>query len=275
MPSAAVVGWPIGHSRSPAIHRAGYAALGLTDWSYDARECREGMLAGLLATAEPDLLGLSVTMPLKREALTLATETSELARHIGAANTLVRIDPEPLRRGEVGGWYAHNTDVAGITGALRGAGVDDARGTIVLGAGGTAQAVLAALRDLGEPEPVVLVREPARALALKETAFRLGLRPQVRRGLGRRVDPAIYRAPLVISTLPKGAADPFADGDWTAGVLFDVIYDPWPSPLADAAGRAGRTVLGGLDMLLHQAVGQFELFTGRDAPLDAMRAALT
>jgi shikimate dehydrogenase len=146
---------------------------------------------------------------------------------------------------------------------------------MVLGAGGTAQAVLAALRDLGEPEPTVLVREPARALELKETAFRLGLRPRVKRGLADRIDPAVYRAPLVISTLPKGAADSFADGDWTPGVLFDVIYDPWPTPLAVAAQESGRTIVGGLDMLLHQAVEQFELFTGRTAPLEAMRAALS
>ncbi|HVX46700.1 MAG TPA: shikimate dehydrogenase [Mycobacteriales bacterium] len=264
MPTAAVIGFPIGHSRSPAIHRAGYAALDLAGWRYEAYECREGGLARLIR-GHDELVGLSVTMPMKREALAYASESSELARRIGAANTLVRNEA---------GWYAHNTDVAGIVGALREAGVSDATGAIVLGAGGTAQAVLAALRDLGEPEPTVLVREPARALELKQTAFRLGLRPRVKRGLAERVDPAVYRAPLVISTLPKGAADSFADGDWTPGVLFDVIYDPWPTPLAAAAQEAGRTVLGGLDMLLHQAAPQFELFTGRTAPLEAMRAAL-
>lgn len=260
MPTAAVVGRPIGHSLSPRLHRAAYAALELPDWAYTAVDCDESEFPRLL---EQDWAGLSVTMPCKRIALTAADTASELATAVGAANTVVRRD----------GWFAHNTDVAGIVGALAEVGVHSGVGAVMLGAGGTAQAVLAALREMGEPEPIVLVRNPGRTGELRATAERLGVRPQIRAGLD---DPVLYAAPLVIATLPKFAADSLARADaWSAdGVLFDVIYDPWPTKLAESARVAGRTVVSGLSMLLHQAMGQVELMTGRAAPLSAMRAAL-
>ncbi len=264
MPYAVLVGSPIGHSLSPVLHRAAYAALGLHEWSYDPIECTEARLPALLAGLGPDCAGLSVTMPLKRVALAEATSRSPLAEAVGAANTLVRRDD---------GWYADNTDVAGIVGALAEAGVDSAKGAVLIGAGGTAQAALAALRDLGERAPTVLVREPARAGAFLEAAARLGVHPRVQRGID---DAVIGDAPLVISALPRGAADPLGRNTrWTSGgVLLDVIYDPWPTVLAGAAADAGRAVVSGRSLLLHQAVRQVELMTGHPAPLAAMRAAL-
>lgn len=261
---AAVVGTPVGHSMSPVLHRAAYAALALTDWSYDAVECDEARLPALLAGLDDDWVGLSVTMPLKRVALAEAASASALSRAVGAANTLTR-------RGDQ--WHADNTDVAGIVGALREAGVRSARGAVVLGAGGTAQAALAALRELGETSPIVLVREPRRAAGLQAAADRLGVQPQVRRGID---DPAAGAAPVVISTLPRGAADPIARSvTWSAGgVLLDVIYDPWPTEIAASAATAGRTVISGTQMLLHQAVQQVSLMTGLSAPIGAMRDAL-
>lgn len=257
----AVVGSPIAHSRSPLIHRAAYAALGLSGWTYQAVECGEAELAGVLADG---WAGLSVTMPLKRRALELADAATDLARGVGAANTLLRRD---------GRWVADNTDVAGILGALAEAGVRSGEGAVVLGAGGTALAVLAALVRLGEPAPTVLVRDRGRAGDLLAAADRLGARPRIREGLA---DPLLHRAPLVISTLPAGAADGLAAGPFTRdGVLLDVLYHPWPTPLAAAAVAAGRAVVGGREMLLHQAVGQVEAMTGRrPAPVEAMRAAL-
>lgn len=261
MPCAAVVGRPIAHSLSPRLHRAAYAALALDDWAYTAVDCDE---TGFPALLDRDWVGLSVTMPCKRVALEAADAASELATSVGAANTVVRTDA---------GWRAENTDVAGILGALAEVGVRSAEGGVVLGAGSTAQAALAALRELGEPAPVVLVRDPARAGELLAAAERLGMRPDLRAGLD---DPVLYAAPLVIATLPRGGADPLARAaSWTPdGVLFDVIYDPWPTALAESARMAGRTVISGLSMLLHQALGQVELMTGRTAPLAAMRAAL-
>jgi shikimate dehydrogenase len=119
----------------------------------------------------------------------------------------------------------------------------------------------------------VLVRNPARTGDLRDTAERLGVTPQIRGGLE---DPVLYAAPLVIATLPRGAADSLARPDsWSGhGVLFDVLYDPWPTALARSARDAGHTVVSGLDLLLHQALRQVELMTGRAAPLEAMRTAL-
>ncbi|HEY7100820.1 MAG TPA: shikimate dehydrogenase [Mycobacteriales bacterium] len=256
---AAVLGRPIGHSLSPVLHTAAYAALGLADWSYTAVDCGEDELPALLAGLGPDWAGLSLTMPLKRVALAVADSADPLAAAVGAANTLVRRGDE---------WRAYLTDVAGIAAALREAGCAAPESAVVLGAGGTAQATLAALCMLGLDAAVVLVRDPARAGELLATADRLGVELDLRAGLPGPL-PA---ADLVISTLPAGAADGLAPP--AGAVVLDVIYAPWPTRFAAAAAAAGGTVVSGLAMLLHQAAGQVELMTGRPAPVPAMRAAL-
>lgn len=264
MRRAAVLGSPVGHSLSPALHRAAYRALGLTDWRYDAIEVAEADLPGFLADLDESWAGLSLTMPLKRAALGVADAASPLAGAVGAANTLIRRD---------GGWYADNTDVGGMVDAL-GAPPPDADPPVVLGAGGTATSALAALAELGRREPLVLVRDTGRAADLLAAADRLGVRPVARAPL---TDRAATSAPLLISTIPAGAADQVASTRWDRrpGVVFDVVYDPWPTELALAAERAGRRVIGGADLLLYQAVRQVRLMTGRaGVPVDAMRAAL-
>lgn len=261
-----MLGSPVAHSLSPALHRAAYAALGLTGWRYDAVERDEAGLAGFVAGLGPEWVGLSLTMPLKRVALDVSDRASDLAVAVGAANTLVRRD---------GGWFAENTDVPGMVQALREAGLRTATGAVILGAGGTAQAALAALRELGETSPAVLVRDPARAGDLRAAARRLAVNPVVVRGLD---DPVVYESPLVISTVPRGGADVVAHRPlWRSvdGIVFDVVYDPWPTPLAASAQEAGRRIVSGLDLLLHQAVDQVRLMTGTvDVPVQAMRSAL-
>jgi shikimate dehydrogenase len=265
---AAVLGCPIAHSLSPALHTAAYAALGLAGWSYDRHECVEDALPGFVAGLGPEWAGLSLTMPLKRVALEVATVASPLAAATGAANTLVARD---------GGWFADNTDVAGIVATLRGAGVSGGgaagQGAVVLGAGGTAQAALAALRELGIDDVRVLVRSVARAGELRAAADRLGVHPVIDDALAdpARANAALAGADVVVSTLPGSAADPLAGA---AGVVLDVVYAPWPTTFAATAAAAGATVVSGLEMLLHQAVAQVELMTGRPGPVDAMRAAL-
>jgi shikimate dehydrogenase len=261
-----VLGRPIGHSLSPALHAAAYRALGLTDWSYQRIDCGADELAGVLAGLGPDWAGLSLTMPLKRVALELADESAGLARAVGAANTLL---PRPG-----GGWLADNTDVAGIVGAVRTAGDLGAGVVVVLGAGGTAQAALAAAAELGRREVVLVVRAIERATATIAAAGRLGVAVEP---IAWGVGDVLAGAALIISTVPAGVADLLAvpTTRWPVGaVLLDAVYDPWPTALAVAATAAGCRVVGGLEMLLHQAARQVTLMTGRPAPIAAMRAAL-
>ena len=252
---AAVLGRPIAHSLSPRLHRAAYAALGLP-WTYDAVEAGPDELPGFLAGLDDGWAGLSLTMPLKQAVLPLLDTVSDLARDVAAANTVV------LRDGRRVG---HNTDVAGIVEALREAGVDAVRRSVVLGGGATARSALAALRELGDGAPTLVVRsQPAETLAAAE---RLGVRPRV-----AALSPGVLDGcDLVISTLPPGAADAFAPYARDVPVLLDVVYDPWPTAVAAACGGV---VVDGAAMLLHGAAAQVELMTGQPAPLAAMRAAL-
>jgi shikimate dehydrogenase len=258
---AAVLGSPVAHSLSPVLHNAAYAALGLTDWSYGLHECREPELAGFVDGLGPEWAGLSLTMPLKRVTLDVADEVDELAGAIGAANTLVL----------TGRRTAYNTDIVGI-----GATLGDVSGrAVVLGAGGTAQSALASLREAGIDDVTVLVRDLARTPELRDTAERLGVAPRIVAALA---DPAsasaeLVGADVVISTLPPGGADPLVPPG-AGAVVLDVVYAPWPTPFAAAALTAGAGVRSGLEMLLHQAVAQVELMTGKPGPVAAMRTAL-
>ncbi|RZU74781.1 shikimate dehydrogenase [Micromonospora kangleipakensis] len=262
---AAVVGKPIAHSLSPVIHEAGYAAAGLTGWSYTRLECGAEELPDLVAGLGPEWAGLSVTMPGKEAALALADQVSPVAAAVGAANTLVR-RPD-------GSWYADNTDVTGMVEVLAAAGCASGVVVTVLGAGGTARAALAAAARLGAAEVTVVARRPEAVHELRPVAGAVGV-PLT--GAAWDGAPSHARADVVISTVPKGVADPLAENfDWRPGtVFFDALYDPWPTPLAAAALAAGCRVVSGLDLLLAQAVGQFEQFTGVPAPREAMAAAL-
>jgi shikimate dehydrogenase len=262
---AGVLGRPIGHSLSPVIHNAGYAAAGLAQWSYTAHECGEPDLAGFVTGLDDAWAGLSLTMPLKEVALDVADEVAPVAAALGAANTLLHL-PD-------GTWRAENTDAPGMVDALLAAGVATAERICVLGAGGTARAALAAARDLGADAVTVYARRTAAVEELTPVADDLGL-TLIAAGWG---DAALAGdADVVISTVPRGVADPVApEITWRPGaVLFDAVYDPWPTPLAATAEAAGCRIVSGLDLLLAQAVHQFELFTSVDAPVAAMREAL-
>jgi shikimate dehydrogenase len=259
---AAVLGLPVAHSLSPALHNAGYAAAGLTSWRYTAIDCAEGELAGFVAGLDPSWAGLSLTMPLKEVALAVADTVDPLAAALGAANTLV---PGPH------GWTAYNTDAPAMTEALRVAGAGSAARMAILGGGGTARAALGAAADLGA-EVTVYVRRPEAGEELRPVAHALGV-PMTVETWGRAADAA--GSDVLVATVPKGGADALAVAAWRPPtVIFDVVYDPWPTALAAAAERAGCAVVSGLDLLLGQGVRQFELFTGEPAPVAAMRAAL-
>jgi len=261
---AAVLGSPIAHSLSPVLHRAAYAALGLGSWTYIAIECDEAGLPGLLTSCDSRWAGLSLTMPLKRAVLPLLDRTEPLALQVGGANTVIFAG---------GQRHGCNTDVPGMVAALAEAGVTSPAGATILGAGATACAALGALRETGLATAVVQVRDQARAGDLLAAARRLGLAVELR-PFGRPV----RDGDLLISTVPAGAADFYAeravDPRARPSAVLDVVYHPWPTPLAVAAARSGVTVVNGFDLLLHQAARQVELMTGLEpAPLEAMRAA--
>ena len=264
---AAVLGSPIAHSLSPVLHRAGYVAAGLDGWSYTAIECGEAGLPALVAACGADgagWAGLSLTMPLKRAILPLLDHVDPVAADVGGANTVVFAGGR--RRG-------YNTDVAGMVDALAAAGVRAPRSAVILGAGTTACSALAALRQTGLRAATVAVRDESRAAGLLSVAERLGVR--VRLWPLESAAAVTAGQDLLISAVPAGAADYYAEHcrpEDIPGVVFDVVYAPWPTALARAAKSARATVIGGFELLLRQAGGQFELMTGyRPAPLAAMR----
>jgi shikimate dehydrogenase len=262
---AAVLGSPIGHSLSPALHRAAYAALGL-DWTYDAVEVTEGQLSSYLGSLGADWVGLSLTMPLKQAVLPLLDEATPLVAKTGSANTVVLHD---------GRRVGHNTDVEGIVAAFREAGVGHVDRAAVIGAGATAASALAALHDLGAHDIRVLARSAERARALEPVAAALGVR--LRLGELHPLELEDRWPQAVVSTVPAGVLDGFAaqsDPSGDVPPLLDVVYAPWPTPLASAYAAAGGTVVPGTAMLLHQAAAQVTLMTGRPAPIEQMRAAL-
>ena len=254
----AVVGDPVGHSLSPVIHRAAYAAIGL-DWTYGAVRVLAGELAGFVAGLDDTWRGLSVTMPLKREALALGEPVTDRARLAGAANTL-------LRRAD--GWLADNTDLPGAAAALRERWDGDVTTVTVLGGGATAASVALAMCDLGARDVRLLVRSVPRGADTAALVRHHPAGPSVT--TGTLDDPVVGE--VVVSTVPADAQSPELVARCSeVPVVFEVRYDPWPTPLAAAAGD--RVLISGLDLLVHQAADQFALFTGLPAPLEEMRRA--
>ena len=262
---AAVLGKPVAHSLSPVLHRAAYEALGFADWTYELVECDERGLAAYVESRGQEWAGLSLTMPLKRTVLPLLDHVDHLAAATGGANTVV-FRPE--------GRYGYNTDVQGIVDALTEAGALAPGSVTILGAGATACSALAAVGELGATGADIVARDPSRADGVLATAGRLGLTARLRpwAGLGDAPVPD-----LLISTVPAGAADEYSERlrltHQAPPAVLDVVYHPWPTPLARAAAAAGSVVASGYAMLLHQAAAQVELITGKPAPLEAMRAA--
>lgn len=261
----AVLGDPIGHSLSPVLHRTAYDVLGLgPEWRYDAVRVPSGGLAAFLSSlAAGEWRGLSLTMPLKREVLDLVGPRSSAVELTGAANTLV-LDADGVAR-------LDNTDLPGAAAAVRERYADDLAVATILGAGATAASVGLALVGEGAREVRLLARSAARAAETASAIAAHASGPTVTVG-DLEQDPVA--GDVVVSTIPVGAQTPGLVARCDAvPVTFEVLYDPWPTPLAEAALAAGRVLVGGLDLLVHQAVLQVEAFTGRKGPLDAMRAA--
>lgn len=254
----AVLGHPVAHSLSPVLHRTAYDELGL-DWSYESVDVEESGLRSFVEELGPPWRGLSLTMPLKRAVLPLLDEWAADVSRSGVANTLVL---------DGGRRTGHNTDIPGAVAALgeRSPGIPET--ATVLGGGATAASLVLALRDVGVSRIVVAARNVDRA------------RDSMPSALADTLEYAQFaEAPVgdvVASTVPSAAVSgALLERLSTAPVVFDVIYDPWPTALASAAGASGAVVVSGLDLLVHQAVLQVELFTGRsgDGLVSSMRAA--
>ena len=271
---AAVLGSPIEHSLSPALHRAAYRVLGL-DWDYRAIECTAEQFEDFFAGLGAEWRGVSLTMPLKEVAVDVVAEVSDVARLLHSANTIYRTSSsEP--------WQATNTDVYGMEQALRESGVHSVRECHVLGAGATARSALAALARMQAHEVVIHARRRQAAEEVVALADGLGVRARA-----ADLTPVDLSADLLVSTLPADAAAPWAEVETEIGAsstmaLLDVSYHPWPTPLAAAwlRKRPDAPVASGKDMLLWQALEQVRLMTGQGgnfddaAVLQAMRGAL-
>lgn len=254
----AVIGSPIAHSLSPAMHRAAYAELGL-DWTYEAVLVEEDGLQEFLGSLGDDVRGLSVTAPLKRRLAELVEPDG--GPPLGVANTVVIDDGMPS---------TYNTDVPGAVAALAERGVTELMTARILGGGATAASIAYALSTIGVAELELVVRDPSRATEAVTIANRAGLATTV-----RTIDePLVDRVDLLVSTLPADAtasrARELVDA---AGAVFDVVYDPWPSALVTAGEQSGLAVVTGLDLLAHQAALQVELMTGESVDPQLLRDA--
>jgi len=261
---AAVLGSPVRHSLSPAMHNAAFRELGL-DWIYLAFEVApESVDAAFAGARALGFRGLSVTIPHKAAALAAVDEATAAARAIGAVNTIVPRDDGSL--------LGDNTDGAGFLVSLGDEDFDpDGRVCAVVGGGGAARAVVYALAGAGATEVVVVNRTPERAesaAALAGAAGRVGVAADL-----ERVDLVVHATPLGLpGTDPE--AFPFDPGLLGAGqLLVDLVPNPAVTPLMRAAQDRGARVAGGLGMLVHQGALAFELWTGRPAPIGVMRAA--
>ena len=239
---AAVLGSPISHSLSPALHNAAYLALGI-EGKYDAVEVRSGELSSFMAqvkNTEANWIGFSLTMPLKEEIFQVADRIDPLAKQINSANTLL-----PTAEG----WLALSTDVSGFIWALAQNNVRDFETIQIIGAGGTARAAAAAIDAPGRKIEVIS-RNPARESAMKNAVTMAEL------AFLEWSDEISLNADLVINTTPTGAADRLPSGN---GVLFESLYNPWPTNLAY---KWDGKVIDGLDLLIHQAIDQLHFMTG-------------
>ena len=270
---AYVLGHPIAHSLSPALHRAAYAYLGEANLEYDRRDTLPDDLPAIMrgvrnpaGTEEaPYIAGLSVTMPLKTAVIQYCDELSETARVTGAVNTV-------YPRGEK--VLGDNTDVIGIVNALLHAGLKpnpERDEPAVIGGGATAISALTALHKLGYRRVSVYARSLHKLGDLQAVAERLGVQLSTGALAEFPAEQKARRHNPVISTLPARAADEWASqlsglkgaSATHRPVLLDVAYNPWPSVLASAWEANGGTVVSGLEMLLYQAVEQVLLFTDR------------
>ena len=259
MISAGVLGSPISHSLSPLLHNTIYDSLGI-DASYRAYEVASGELRNFLNDGGSSLNCLSLTMPLKEEALSIADSVSDISRQIQSGNTLHKVD---------GMWSLTSTDVEGFTHALD-FNERNAKGDVlVIGAGATARAVIAACDGISEKITVVN-RSSDREIAIRESA------PNSEIDFiswSETIDFGNFN--LVVNTTPGNTAAVFVDQvQSVTSTYFEVLYNPWPTQMLAQWRRAGGFGIDGLDLLIHQAISQASIFAGRPIDRDSIAKIL-
>jgi len=258
MIKAAVLGSPISHSLSPLLHSTAYEILGI-EGEYSSFEVLSGGLKEFIVRNE-GIESLSLTMPLKEEALGVADEVSDISQQITSGNTLYR---------KSGKWHLTSTDVDGFSYALS-SNRTSARGNVlIIGSGATARAVVAACNGLSD-EIHVIGRSIERHASIERAApdSTITFHPW-------QLNPLINTADLVVNTTPSNAASDFASSiSNPRGVLFEVLYNPWPTILLEQWRKAGGVGIDGLELLIHQAISQIEIFGGMSVDRKNMAAKL-
>ena len=241
----AVLGSPISHSLSPALHRAAFERIGVAG-SYEAIDVPSGTLSEFFLSNQSEFDYFSLTMPLKEEAHLLQVTCDELSLRIGSINTLYKKE---------GRWLATSTDGSGFLAALAAQGFSSFSNALILGAGGTARAVAGAL-DGNAKTLSVMGRTSTRRDALERCVEKSDFAY-----LPWENDPDINSYDLIINTTPAGAADLLAENlpAQVSGLLFDVIYKPWPTVLASAWEDRSGKVINGKELLLWQGLDQLSL----------------
>lgn len=269
-----VIGDPIDHSLSPALHTTAYAALGVQDARYEKVRVPADGFEHALSTGLQAFTGISVTMPHKRSAFLAALAHDRASQDLGIANTLISLPTSP---GAERRWAAFNTDVHGIAQSFRDAGVGDPASAAILGSGATALSALAAMHELGAEDVTLLARSAQKLVPLVEFADARGLTVRT----GTLADaPRLLGADAVISALAEPGARALASvleaapsAPQRAGAFLDVLYHPLPTVL-DGLVPADIT-MDGRAMLARQAMRQVELMLGvEQAPAEAMEAAV-
>ena len=269
-PWAAVIGSPIKHSLSPNLHLAAYRDLGL-DIDYRRLEITKDSLDSFLTPWPENLLGLSVTMPLKQVVIPLLSQVDGLAKAVGAVNTIV-----PFPGGITAGF---NTDVYGMVAAIKEVNGRDfsPEKAVIVGSGATASSALAAVAELGATKINLLARRISKPGNALQAATRLGINPgYIPLSANTKARETIENADLVISTTPREVLDEFYETVPfnPAQTVLDIVYDPSPTILMKRASAAKAGTVSGKLMLLHQALMQVKLFTSRTPNLEAMRKAI-
>lgn len=258
MIKAAVLGSPISHSLSPALHKRAYLELGLNA-SYEGIEVKSGELASFLANLHSPWTGFSLTMPLKEEVLDSLDSVSDVALRAHSANTMYRVD---------GKWRGDSTDVSGVKRSLQPVGLLTSDEIFILGAGATARAVAVACDGV-----VGRIRVASRSAA-REAAMRSAIWQSEIEFVPWGDTTHFVSSKVVINTTPAGAADSLLIAEGVAATLFEVLYHPWPSELVKRWRSSGLAVIDGLDLLINQAMDQIAIFSGVGFDKEAMFSIL-